>query len=157
MNANTFTTAWTWWQLFPQSLGTLREGKTEHDPAINQVIECTVNWMFVRRTTALWVKTVWNQRIQFIDKPISHELGSAVDRISEASSAELGNEWGLPADERMAQYSMPRFDRLSTHCAQGSYRSVTLGFPFNFLDASSHLYKRVGPSISPSVRRSVRP
>ena len=36
--------------------------------------------------------------------------------------------------------------------------AVKTGFPteFSFLDASSHLYERVCPSVGPSVRRSVR-
>ena len=45
-------------------------------------------------------------------------------------------------------------------------KNIILLFPFSqlshlpfsqFLDASSHLYKRVCPSVRPSVRRSVRP
>ena len=34
---------------------------------------------------------------------------------------------------------------------------MLLGVPRRFLDASSHLYNRVCPSIRPSVRRSVGP
>ena len=46
---------------------------------------------------------------------------NAAERASEESSAEQAIEWAVLADERteerMAEYSTPRFQMLSTHCA----------------------------------------
>ena len=42
-------------------------------------------------------------------------------------------------------------------CAKAAYRVSLKIQLFYFLDASTHLYKRVCPSVSPSVHLSVRP
>ena len=82
---------------------------------------------------ALWVETVWNWRIHFIEQtffppePLSErasERMSTVERASEASSADQANEWAARAneqvEERMAQYSTRWFHSHSTHwCIAG--------------------------------------
>ena len=74
------------------------------------------------RTDAEWVETVCNRRIQFVDMNLSpmssgaNERMSAAERVSEASSAELANEWAARANERAAQYSPRWFHSHFTHC-----------------------------------------
>ena len=59
---------------------------------------------------------------------------SAAERASDASIAELANEWAERVNERaeermqMAQYSTRQFKIISTHSGMGRYTQISLGF-----------------------------